>query len=87
MKKILFLVTALVISIFISLDVSASSFTVNFVSEDTFKDEITLSLQVDNLDDFTGSCNGLCGLVGTLDYDKEKIEIIDIKALESFNLT
>ena len=86
MRKVLFLVTTLVISMFVMLDVNASNFKLDFVGNETFKEEVTLNLQVNNLDGFTGSCNGLCGLVGTLEYDKEKIEITEIKPLESFTL-
>ena len=67
--------------------VHASSFKVNIVGDSTFDNEITLYVRVDDLVDFSDTCNGLCGLVGTLKYDTNKIELVSIKALENFDLT
>ena len=87
MKKLLFVIATLVVAMFCTVDVHASSFKVSFTGEDNFDDVITIKLKVDELDDFSGSCNGLCGLVGTLNYDKAKLEITEIDALEKFNLS
>lgn len=87
MKKIIFGLNVLLSTMLFTLNVSASSFNANIVGNDTFKDEITLYIRVDNLNDFSGSCEGLCGLVGNLDYDTNKIELVSIKALEDFDLT
>ena len=67
--------------------VHASSFNVNLVGDSTFDNEVTLYVRVDDLVDFSDTCNGLCGLVGTLKYDTNKIELVSIKALENFDLT
>ena len=67
--------------------VHASSFKVNIVGDSTFDNEVTLYVRVDDLVDFSDTCNGLCGLVGTLKYDTNKIELVSIKALENFDLT
>ena len=87
MKKILFSLTVLLSMLLFTTNVNASSFKANIVGNNTFEKEITLYIQVDNLIDFNGACNGLCGLVGNLNYDAEKIELTSIKALESFDLT
>ena len=87
MKKILFSLTILLSTLLFATNVNASSFNANIVGNDTFESEITLYIQVNNLVDFNGACNGLCGLVGNLNYDKNKIELTSINALESFDLT
>ena len=87
MKKILFSITLLLSSLFIITNVKASSFSTSIVGNDTFENEITLYIQVNNLVEFNGACNGLCGLVGDLSYDSSKIELTSISALEDFDLT
>ena len=87
MRKILFSITLLLTTLLFSQNVNASSFNTNIVGNDTFENEITLYIQVNNLVDFNGACNGLCGLVGNLSYDTNKIELTSISALESFDLT
>ena len=87
MKKILFSLTILLSTLLFATNVNASSFNANIVGNDTFESEITLYIQVNNLVDFNGACNGLCGLVGNLNYDTNKIELTSINALESFDLT
>lgn len=87
MKKILFSLTILLSTLLFATNVNASSFNANIVGNDTFENEITLYIQVNNLVDFNGVCNGLCGLVGDLSYDTEKLELTSINALESFDLT
>ena len=87
MKKILFSLTILLSTLLFATNVNASSFNANIVGNDTFESEITLYIQVNNLVDFNGACSGLCGLVGNLNYDTNKIELTSINALESFDLT
>lgn len=86
MKKILFSLTILFSTLLFATNVNASSFSANIVGNDTFESEITLYIQVNNLVDFNGACSGLCGLVGNLNYDTNKIELTSINALESFDL-
>ena len=87
MKKILFSLIILLSTLLFATNVNASSFNANIVGNDTFESEITLYIQVNNLVDFNGACSGLCGLVGNLNYDTNKIELTSINALESFDLT
>jgi len=87
MKRILFSLTLLLSTLLFNVKVNASSFNTNIVGNDTFDDEITLYVQVNDLVDFNGACNGLCGLVGNLSYDTEKLELTSISALEDFDLT
>lgn len=87
MKKILFSITLLLSSLLFATNVKASSFSTSIIGNDTFENEIILNVQINNLDDFTGACNGLCGLVGNLNYDASKLELVSISALEGFDLT
>lgn len=87
MKKILLSLTILFSTLLFTTKVYASSFNVNIIGNDTFENKITLYIQVNNLEDFNGACKGLCGLVGNLEYDKNKIELTSIKALSNFDLT
>ncbi len=87
MKKFLFNFIILLSSFLIIQDVNASSFKASIVGNATFDSEITLYIQVNDLTDFAGACNGLCGLVGNLSYDTNKLELKEITALENFDLT
>ena len=87
MKKILFSLSILFSILLFMTNVNASSFNVNIVGNDTFEDEITLYMQVNDLVDFNGACDGLCGLVSNLSYDTDKIELTSISSLENFDLT
>ncbi len=87
MKKVL-LNLILLLSVFaFATNVNASGFEANIIGDDTFNESITLYLQVDNMVDFSGACKGLCGLVGNLNYDSNKIELSSVKALKHFDLT
>ena len=87
MKKILFSLSILFSWLLFTTNVNASSFDTNIVGNDTFENEIILYIQVNNLDEFNGACNGLCGIVGKLSFDTNKIELTSISALENFDLT
>lgn len=86
MNKIIKLLITIT-SLLLITNVYASSFNANIIGNDTFDNEITLYLKIDNLNDFSGACKGLCGIVGKLEYDKDKIELTSINALEGFDLT
>lgn len=87
MKKVFMGLSLFMGMMLFSMNVYAASFEVNIVGNNTFEDEITLYVQVDSLIDFSDTCDGLCGLVGTLEYDSNKIELISMRALEDFDLT
>lgn len=87
MKKILLSLTILFSTLLFTTKAYASSLNINIVGNDTFENKITLYIQVNKLEDFNGACKGLCGLVGNLEYDKNKIELTSIKALSGFDLT
>ena len=87
MKKVFMGLSLFMGMMLFSMNVYAASFEVNIVGNNTFEDEITLNVQVDSLIDFSDTCDGLCGLVGTLEYDSNKIELISMRALEDFDLT
>ncbi len=86
MKKVLLNFICLLSLILFSSNVYASSAKIDLVGNKNFTKEITLNLQVNNLVDFNGSCNGLCGLVANLNYDHDKLELISINALNGFDL-
>lgn len=84
-KKFISLLCILASFLFI-MKVDASSLNVNITGDTNFTKEISLNVQVNNLVDFTSSCKGLCGFVGNLEYDKNKIELVSISALNGFDL-
>lgn len=86
MKKIFIGLVCILSSLFFTTNVYASSLNVSINGNTNFDSEITLNVQVNNLVDFTGSCNGLCGFVGNLEYDTNKIELVSISALNGFDL-
>lgn len=87
MKKVLFCIAMIFSTLTFANKVHASSFNVNIIGNETFENEITLELQVNNLVEFSDVCNGLCGLVFDLNYDTSKIELTSINALQGFDLT
>lgn len=87
MKKVLFCIAMIFSTLAFANKVQASSFNVNIIGNETFENEITLELQVNNLVEFSDVCNGLCGLVFDLNYDISKIELTSISALQGFDLT
>ena len=64
------------------------TFGVSISGDSEFTEQITLDLIVDNITDFDkGSCEGLCGLETTLEYDSTKLTMVSIEALNGFELT
>lgn len=86
MKRVLSCLIVLVSLFIFNQNVFASSFSLDFVGNEKFNNEILLELEVKDIKDFTGVCNGLCGLVGELSYDQDKIELVDITSLDDFEL-
>lgn len=65
--------------------VSASSVKVSITGDQVFTKEITLNVQVSNIIDFKGTCNGVCSLTGVLYYNQEQLELVEIKPLNNFH--
>jgi len=65
-------------------NVYASSFDITLDSDNTFNNEISIDIIVNNLTDFS---NGFYGLDATLSYDKTKIELKEITTSASYELT
>ena len=84
MKRVLYSVVALLLSIVFIHDVQASTFDMVLEGDSSFESEITLNLKVGTLTEFE---TGLYGLTGYLNYDSEKIELISIDAVGDFDLT
>jgi len=86
MKKVLYSLIIFISSILFINNVNASSFKVDITGDNSFNEVITLNIEVKDIKDFKGSCNGLCGLVANLEYNTKKIELTSIKNLNEFEL-
>src|SRR5574344_709640 len=87
MKNKLYILTFFLLSFCLMMKVDARSFSTAFVGNSEFSDDVKLYVQVNNITDFNGACAGLCGFVGTLNYDSSKINLTSISALNGFDLT
>lgn len=82
-----FLKLFIVVISLLSFSVKATSVDLSLEEDTNLPNEITLNLKINKLTDFNGSCEGLCGLVATLEYDKEKLELLSAEASNGFDLT
>lgn len=87
MKRIILGITILVLMFCLNTEVYAKSYSVAITGNDTFEDQITLNVVVNNLVDFNGACEGLCGMTATLNYDSSKLELVSITKLNDFGVT
>lgn len=87
MKKILLSIGTLLLMFGVITKVEAKSYSILLNGNNTFEDEITLTLQINNQKDMGTLCNGICGLMTTLKYDGSKIELIKINGLNDFEIT
>ena len=85
MKKILLITLTLILS-FTTTKVFAKSYDVVLNGNNTFEKEITLTLQIKNQKDLDKSCDGICGILASLEYDKTKIELVKIESLNNFEI-
>ena len=82
-KKILYgIICLFTITIFTN-RVFANSFVLSLNSEDTFDDEIILTLKVNNLSGFS---SGLYGLDAVINYDKTKLQLVEMTGLSGFEV-
>ena len=84
MKKVLYSIFILLLSVVFTKSVEASSFNMTLDGDSSFESEITLSLKVGELTEFE---SGLYGLTGYLEYDDSKIELTSIDSAGEFDLT
>ena len=85
MKKILYgFVTILLLTVFSNQVLAEDSLTFTLEGNDTFEYDYNLRLIIDS---FQGLDEGLFGLSGTLSYDKEKLKLVNVKALYNYDLT
>lgn len=82
-----FLKLFIVVISILSFSVKATSVDLSLEEDTNLPNEITLNLKINKLTDFNGSCEGLCGLVATLEYNKEKLELLSAEASNGFDLT
>lgn len=86
MKKALLIIGMILSSFLITNKVYAKSYEVALNGNSTFENEITLTLQIKNQKDLDKSCNGICGIIASLEYDKNKIELVKIESLNDFEI-
>ena len=84
MKKILYLIVTIFMFSLLGSRVYASSFSLSLSGDESFNDEVSIDVIVNNLNGFT---NGFYGLDATLSYDKSKIELKEITTNASYTLT
>ena len=65
--------------------VDASSAKVTITGDHVFTKEITLYVQVSNIVDFKGACDGVCSLTGVLYYNQDQLELVEIKPMSGFS--
>lgn len=84
MKKSLYLLVTIFMFTLFSGKVFASSFTLTLDGDNTFTDEVSIDIIVNNISGFT---NGFYGLDATLSYDKAKLELKEITKPATYELT
>lgn len=62
------------------------SFTVKMTGGDTFEEESVLYISVDDYQDLSASCGGISAIMGDVEYDDTKLELIEAEALNDFEL-
>lgn len=86
MKKLFSIIIIILLMCFVT-KVEAKSYSVSLTGNSTFEKEITLTIKVNNVTDFTGLCNGLCGMVAKLNYDSSKLELVSVNKQNDFVVT
>lgn len=66
---------------------SESRFAVTLSADNSFEEEFDVFLSVDGYENLSNTCGGICGVVGKLEYDTSKIELVSAEALEEFEIT
>ena len=87
MKKIILSITAIISLFCLTTKVYAKSYSISITGNDTFEEQITLTVKVNNLVEFNGPCEGLCGMTATLNYDSSKLELVSLNKLNDFGVT
>ena len=87
MKKILSSIGTLLLIFCVITKVEAKSYSIILNGDNTFEEEITITLQINNQKEMSSYCNGICGLMATLKYDSTKLELIKVTELNDFEIT
>lgn len=69
------------------LEALPASFSATLQADETFEDEFDAYLQVSDYVNLADNCGGICGIVGQLEYDNEKLELLSIDPLQDFEIT
>lgn len=67
-----------------SADIPTGTFDVVLSAPDTFENEFDVYVEVGNYNGILGSCIGICGLVGTIEYDSSKLELLSVDTENDF---
>lgn len=62
------------------------TFNAVLTAPETFDNEFDVYLTVKDYENIIGSCNGICGLVGELQYDNTEIELVSADPLNDFEI-
>lgn len=87
MKKILLSIITLLLSFSVISKVEAKSYDIVLNGNNSFEEEITITLQITNQKEMSSYCNGICGLMATLKYDSSKIELTKVTESNDFEIT
>lgn len=87
MKKILLSIATLLLIFCVITKVEAKSYSILLNGDNTFEEEITITLQINNQKEMSSYCNGICGLMATLKYDSSKLELFKVTELNDFEIT
>lgn len=62
------------------------SFSTTLTAPESIEGEFDVYLSVEDYDQIIGSCVGICGIVGELEYDHTKLELVSAEALAGFEI-
>ena len=87
MKKIIFYLTILLTLFTFHENVyAASDYKISLTGDTNFDDEITLYVEMSEFGDLTGPCKGVCKLTFNVDYDVNRLALIETKAVNGFKI-
>lgn len=66
--------------------VDGTGFSVKLTGDDTFDEEAVIYLSVDDYKNLSEEYDGIAGLMGDLEFDEEKLELVSVEGLNDFEL-
>ena len=61
-------------------------FSANLLGDELFEETAEVYLSLDDYRYLSDLCNGIAGLIGDLEYDQDKLELVSVEALSNFEL-